>query len=88
MSDQPAKRPAFEPAARLLAPTRYDPQKRRPATTIAAAVLVLLRVIAGVFVLIGLAAGWSRVVPPSAAPPVVVRGERGWVSRRWRSSPW
>ncbi|MET0812802.1 MAG: hypothetical protein ABWY03_07090 [Microbacterium sp.] len=62
MSAQPAKRPAFESAARLLAPTRYDPDMPRPATTITATVLVLLRVAAGVLVLVGLAAGWQDLL--------------------------
>lgn len=62
MSDQPTKRAAFESASRLLAPTRYDPTMPRPTTTTVAAVLVLLRVVAGVFVLIGVAAGWQSIL--------------------------
>lgn len=43
------KRPAYEPAARLLERTRYDPDMRRPLATVAGAALVLLRVVAGMF---------------------------------------
>ena len=48
MTDAPDKRPAFEPAARLLKPTAYDPAMQRPTSTVAGAVLVLLRVVVGV----------------------------------------
>jgi hypothetical protein len=62
MSPSPDKRPAFEPAARLLQPTVYDPQMPRPAATIAGGVLVLLRIVAGALVLVAVAAGWSGFV--------------------------
>ena len=58
----PQKRPAFEPAARLLRPTGYDPGMPRPAATTAGVVLVLLRVLAGVVVLVGIAAGWDTLI--------------------------
>lgn len=58
----PRKRSAFEPAASLLTPTRYDPGMRRPAATTAGAVLVLLRVLAGVAWLVDVAAHWSDYV--------------------------
>lgn len=45
---EPHKRPAFEPPTRLMRPYAYDPQMRRPTSTVAGAVLVLLRVIAGI----------------------------------------
>ncbi len=45
---EPAKRPAFEPADRLLRAPDADPGMKRPATTVAGTVLVLLRVLAGV----------------------------------------
>jgi hypothetical protein len=48
MTDAPEKRPAFEPATRLLKPTAYDPAMQRPTSTVAGAVLVLLRVVVGV----------------------------------------
>ena len=57
----PQKRPAFEPAERLLRPTGYDPGMPRPASTIAGVVLVMLRVLAGVVVLVALAAGWDSI---------------------------
>ena len=57
----PQKRPAYEPAARLLSPTGYNPGMPRPASTVAGAVLVLLRVMAGVIALVALAAGWDAL---------------------------
>jgi hypothetical protein len=38
----PEKRPAFEPAERLLRPPHYDPAMKRPLTTVAGALLVFL----------------------------------------------
>ncbi|WP_137846423.1 hypothetical protein [Microbacterium sp. 2FI] len=67
----PNKRPAFEPAARLLKPVAYDPEMRRPISTVAGVVLVLLRVVAGVLVLVGIAAGWSDML---ADPDTVLEG--------------
>jgi hypothetical protein len=58
----PQKRPAFEPAARLLTPTGYDPDMRRPASTVAGVVLVALRVLAGAFILAAIAAGWDDLL--------------------------
>lgn len=60
MSDQPSKRAAFEPAQRLLQPTVYDPNMKRPASMIAGFVLVLLRIVAGIIVLAAAAAGWGE----------------------------
>jgi hypothetical protein len=51
------RRPAYEPAARLLAPTQYDPRMKRPVSTAAGAALVMLRVIAGVLWCVGIAQG-------------------------------
>lgn len=48
MTDAPHKRPAFEPAAQLLKPVGYDPEMKRPVSTVAGAVLVFLRVLAGI----------------------------------------
>lgn len=62
MSSSPNKRPAYEPAARLLQPTVYDPSMRRPPTIVAGVVLVLLRVVAGAVVLAALAVGWDAFV--------------------------
>jgi hypothetical protein len=58
----PHKRPAYEPAARLLTPTGYDPHMKRPIATVAGAALVLLRVVAGIAVLAGIAAGWESLL--------------------------
>ena len=58
----PQKRPAFEPAARLLKPTGYAPDMPRPSSTTAGVVLVLLRVAAGALMLVALAAGWDSLV--------------------------
>ena len=57
----PQKRPAFEPAERLLRPTRYDPGMPRPTTTVTGTVLVGLRVLTGIAVLIALTAGWDEI---------------------------
>lgn len=62
----PRKRAAFESPARLLAPLRHDPAMRRPATTTAGAALVLLRVVAGVLVLAGIAFEWTGIVADAA----------------------
>lgn len=67
----PHKRPAFEPPGRLLKPTGYHPEMRRPPTIVAGAGLVLLRVIAGVAVLIGIATGWDAII---ADPDTVLEG--------------
>lgn len=58
----PHKRPAFEPAARLLRPPGYNPDMPRPASTVAGVVLVLLRVAAGVFVIAGLGTAWEEAL--------------------------
>ena len=67
----PHKRPAFEPPGRLLKPTGYHPDMRRPPTVVAGAGLVLLRVIAGVAVLVGIATGWDAIL---ADPDTVLEG--------------
>lgn len=51
------KRPAYEPALRLLRPTGYDPAMHRPAATIAGVALLALRVVVGVVTLLGV---WLR----------------------------
>lgn len=56
---EPDKRPAFEPAEKLLTPPRYDPTMKRPVTTVAGAVLVLLRVAVGVVFSYELANRWA-----------------------------
>lgn len=62
MSEAPQKRPAFEPPVRLLRPTGYDPDMPRPASTTAGTVLVLLRVVAGVIVLLAIGLGWQDIM--------------------------
>lgn len=56
---EPRKRPAYEPAARLLQPTTADPAMKRPAATLAGALLVLLRVAVGVAFLWELSQHWN-----------------------------
>jgi amino acid transporter len=68
---RPRKRPAYESAAGLIAPTAYDPDMRRPLSTAAGACLVLLRVAAGVIVLASLAIGWDEIL---ADPGTVISG--------------
>lgn len=67
----PRKRPAFEPAARLLKPTGYHPDMPRPSATVAGVLLVLLRVLAGVVVLVALAAGWDAL---AASADITIEG--------------
>jgi hypothetical protein len=67
----PAKRPAFEPAARLLTPTGYDPDMERPTSIVAGTALLLLRVVAGIVVLVGFATGWDSLL---ADPDSVLEG--------------
>ena len=71
MSPAPAKRPAFESASRLLSPTGFDPHMARPTTTAVAAVLVLLRVGAGLLVLVGVMTGWQDLL---RAPDLIADG--------------
>ena len=62
----PAKRPAYEPARRLLRPTGYDPDMKRPVTTVAGAVLVFLRAVVGLLFVGELALNWNLVATQSA----------------------
>jgi len=59
---EPLKRPAYEPAARLLRPVHHDPHMPRPASTIAGGVLVLLRAVAGLLVGGAIAALWRDIL--------------------------
>lgn len=52
MTTPPGKRPAGEFVGGLFARTAFDPDMRRPAATVAGGVLVLLRVLAGIGVLL------------------------------------
>lgn len=56
------KRPAFEPPAVLVERVAPPPDMRRPAATVMGALLVFLRVVAGVVWLVSLALQWDRVV--------------------------
>ncbi|MFT4211490.1 MAG: hypothetical protein QM626_06410 [Microbacterium sp.] len=61
MTAQPRKRPAFESPVRLARPLVLDPHMRRPSSTIAGAVLVLLRVAAGLLWLVALSFDWQNL---------------------------
>lgn len=56
------KRPAFEPPAVLVERVEPPPDMRRPAATVMGALLVFLRVVAGVVWLVSLALQWDRVL--------------------------
>ncbi|MCD2443693.1 hypothetical protein LQ757_15540 [Agromyces sp. SYSU K20354] len=56
------KRAAFEPPAELVRPVEAPPDMKRPAATVSGAVLVVLRVIAGIVWLVALAAQWDQVL--------------------------
>jgi hypothetical protein len=48
VTNVPHKRPALEPASELLRPVAFDPDMKRPMSTVAGALLVFLRVATGV----------------------------------------
>lgn len=58
----PRKRVAFEPPTTLFAPLTRDPGMRRPATITTGTLLLLLRVLAGILLIIGLWAEWPDVM--------------------------
>lgn len=60
-TDGPRKRPAFESPVRIARPPVFDPAMTRPISTVAGAVLVLLRVAAGVVWLISLGTQWPAL---------------------------
>lgn len=62
----PAKRPAYEPAKRLLRPTGYNPDMKRPPTTVAGALLVFLRVFVGLLWIAELLLNWNLIATESA----------------------
>ena len=86
----PQKRPAYEPVARLLQPTGYNPAMRRPITTVAGVALVLLRVLVGALVLASIAAAWGPLVHAAPTLGSTRRPSRrsacGWCSGSARSS--
>jgi uncharacterized membrane protein YphA (DoxX/SURF4 family) len=55
------KRPAFESPARLAQRPAVDPGMKRPASTVAGAVLVLLRVAAGLVWMVALSMQWHSI---------------------------
>ncbi|HYP72937.1 MAG TPA: hypothetical protein VEP72_02530 [Microbacterium sp.] len=58
----PAKRPAYEPAVRLLRPMRYDPSMPRPAAIMAGVGLLAVKVLAGLLVLMAAAVSPETVI--------------------------
>lgn len=58
MTAAPDKRPAYEPASQLLKPVSYDPDMKRPASTVAGVLLVFLRVVSGLIVLLTIVLDW------------------------------
>ena len=62
MSADHEKRPAFEPATRLLRPTGYDPAMPRPAAIKAGTLLLALRVLTGAWVLFAVALAPETIV--------------------------
>lgn len=55
----PEKRHAYEPAVSLVERVGYDPDMKRPGSTVAGGVLVLLRAFAGLLWLSAVALGWE-----------------------------
>jgi len=62
VTDAPHKRPAFEPASELLKPVSRDPEMKRPPSTFAGVLLVLLRVLAGLVVMAGILLNWRNTL--------------------------
>ena len=62
MTNAPHKRPAFEPASELLKPVRHDPEMKRPPSTVAGVMLVLLRVLAGLVVMASIFLDWRNTL--------------------------
>jgi len=62
MTNVPQKRPAFEPASELLRATTFDPDMKRPLSTVAGAFLVFLRVLTGVVWIAAIAFDFPSVV--------------------------
>ncbi|GAA1769362.1 hypothetical protein [Agromyces humatus] len=79
------KRAAFEPPAELVRPVEATPDMKRPGPTAAGAVLVVLRVIAGIVWLVALAAQWEQVladdggIDPESAEGVASYGVLGFI---------
>ncbi|WP_460772876.1 hypothetical protein [Microbacterium sp. GXF7504] len=62
MTEEPRKRPAFESPARLAQRPEADPTMKRPISTVAGAVLVFLRVAAGLLWMLALTLRWPELV--------------------------
>ena len=62
MTAAPDKRPAYEPASELLKPVSYDPNMKRPASTVAGVLLVFLRVVSGLVVLLTIVLDWRATL--------------------------
>ncbi|MBB2975768.1 hypothetical protein FHX49_001335 [Microbacterium endophyticum] len=61
----PRKRAAFESPADLARPLARDPEMRRPISTVAGSVLVLLRAATGILILAVLAFDWPEIIDGS-----------------------
>lgn len=80
--ERPRKRAAFEPAARLAQPVGFDPEMKRPVTTVVGGVLVLLRVLAGVLWLAAVAFNWgdiSAALDAALGEGTLIFSTSGWV---------
>lgn len=63
MTEEHRKRPAFESPARLAQRPDADPAMKRPVSTVAGAVLVFLRVAAGLLWMVALSLRWNEIAP-------------------------
>lgn len=57
---EPHKRTAYEPLERLARPTPYDPDMKRPASTVAGVVIVLLGIVADALWAVEVVAHWGE----------------------------
>ena len=57
---EPHKRTAFEPLERLARPTPFDPGMKRPASTVAGVVIVLLGIVADAWWAVDVVAHWGE----------------------------
>jgi len=73
--EAPRKRAAYEPPVLLAQPVQPPPSMPRPAATTLGAILVMLRVLAGVIWLVALAITWRQVVYDEAGLAVVPGSE-------------
>lgn len=66
MTEQPRKRPAFEPVADLFAPAAPDPEMKRPITTVVGALFVFFRAVVGAVWLIEVGVHWDAYLDAAA----------------------